>query len=76
MQPVECKNYYGCTSAQNEVSQVGYLSSTTSPQHLVSRDFAYSCRVATLLTHDDQPKMALNDLKLPFKDPLVCKIKF
>ena len=52
------------------------LPSTTSPQHLVSRDFAYSCRVATLLTHDDLPKMALNDLKLPFKGPLVCKIKF
>ena len=31
---------------------------------------------ATLLTHDNLPKMALNDLKLPSKDPLVCKIKF
>ena len=45
-------------------------------EHLVSRDFAYSWRVATLLTHDDLPKMALNDLKLPSKDPLVYKIKF
>ena len=53
-----------------------YLDPSIQVNHLVSRDFAYSWRVATLLTHDDLPKMALNDLKLPSKDPLVYKIKF
>ena len=30
----------------------------------------------TLLTHDNLPKMASNDLKLPSKDLPECKIKF